>query len=67
MLRYALLAKTQGSTGLLLQRLIRFTECRKNDDEGFRIPWFLSRKSWQLHTSKNKFRQISEHTEPKVN
>ena len=58
MFRYALPAKTQGSTGLLQQRLIRFTECRKNDDEGFRIPWFLSRKLWQAHTSQNPLAEL---------
>lgn len=32
--QYALPAKAQESTGLLLQRLIRITECGKGDDEG---------------------------------
>ncbi|EFA43142.1 hypothetical protein HMPREF0645_2369 [Hallella bergensis DSM 17361] len=65
----ALLGKAQESAGLLLQRIIRITECGKGDDEG---KWatvfhgfFQGAHGEHIHCKIN-FRQVSEHTEPKV-
>lgn len=66
----ALPGKAQESAGLLLQHIICITECSKGDDEGKRATVFhgifQGAHGEHIHCKIN-FRQVWEHTEPKVN